>query len=124
MKGGYVIDDCDGEPEIILMASGSEVSLAIEAKKKLENKKIRVVSMPCMDIFKQQDAEYKEKVLPRKVTKRIAIEAGSGLSWGEFVGLDGRYITMDSFGASAPANLLFEKFGFTVDNVIDVINQL
>ena len=124
MKGGYVIDDCDGEPEIILMASGSEVSLAIEAKKKLENKKIRVVSMPCMDIFKQQDAEYKEKVLPRKVTKRIAIEAGSGLSWGEFVGLDGRYITMDSFGASAPANLLFEKFGFTVNNVVDAINQL
>lgn len=124
MKGGYVIDDCDGEPEIILMASGSEVSLAVEAKKKLENKKIRVVSMPCMDIFKNQDAEYKEKVLPRKVTKRIVIEAGSGLCWGEFVGLDGKYITMDSFGASAPANLLFEKFGFTVNNVINVINQL
>ena len=124
MKGGYVIDDSIGEPEIILMASGSEVSLAIEAKKKLGNEKIRVVSMPCMDIFKAQDSEYKEKVLPRKVTKRVAIEAGSGLSWGEFVGFDGKYVTMDTFGASAPAELLFEKFGFSVDNVVNVINEL
>ena len=124
MKGGYIIDDSIGEPEIILMASGSEVSLAIEAKKKLGNEKIRVVSMPCMDIFKEQDSDYKEKVLPRKVTKRVAIEAGSGLSWGEFVGFDGKYITMDTFGASAPAEILFEKFGFSVDNVINVINEL
>lgn len=124
MKGGYIIDDSIGEPEIILMASGSEVSLAIEAKKKLENEKIRVVSMPCMDIFKEQDSDYKERVLPRKVTKRVAIEAGSGLSWGEFVGFDGKYITMDTFGASAPAEILFEKFGFSVDNVINVINEL
>ena len=124
MKGGYIIDDSNGEPEIILMASGSEVSLAIEAKKKLGNDKIRVVSMPCMDIFKQQDSDYKEKVLPRSVTKRVAIEAGSGLSWGEFVGFDGKYVTMDTFGASAPAELLFEKFGFSVDNVIKVINEL
>ena len=124
MKGGYIIDDSIGEPEIILMASGSEVYLAIEAKKKLGNEKIRVVSMPCMDIFNSQDSEYRERVLPRKVTKRVAIEAGSKLSWGEFVGLDGRYITMDTFGASAPANILFEKFGFTVDNVIRVINEL
>ncbi len=124
MKGGYIIDDSNGEPEIILMASGSEVSLAIEAKKKLGNDKIRVVSMPCMDIFKEQDSDYKEKVLPRSVTKRVAIEAGSGLSWGEFVGFDGKYITMDTFGASAPAELLFEKFGFSVENVIKVINQL
>ncbi|MCF0146774.1 MAG: transketolase [Clostridium sp.] len=124
MKGGYIIDDSNGEPEIILMASGSEVSLAIEAKKKLGNDKIRVVSMPCMDIFKAQDSEYKEKVLPRSVTKRVAIEAGSSLSWGEFVGFDGKYITMDTFGASAPAELLFEKFGFSVDNVVNVINKL
>ncbi len=124
MKGGYIIDDSNGEPEIILMASGSEVSLAIEAKKKLGNDKIRVVSMPCMDIFKTQDSDYKEKVLPRKVTKRVAIEAGSSLSWGEFVGFDGKYITMDTFGASAPAELLFEKFGFSVDNVVNTINQL
>lgn len=124
IKGGYIIDDSIGEPEIILMASGSEVSLAIEAKKKIGNEKIRVVSMPCMDIFKEQDKEYKEMVLPRKVTKRIAIEAGAGLSWGEFVGFDGKYITMDTFGASAPADLLFEKFGFTVDNVVDTINKL
>ena len=124
MKGGYIIDDSNGEPEIILMASGSEVSLAIDAKKKLGNDKIRVVSMPCMDIFKQQDSEYKEKILPRSVTKRVAIEAGSGLSWGEFIGFDGKYVTMDTFGASAPAELLFEKFGFSVDNVIKVINEL
>ncbi|MDV4152078.1 transketolase [Clostridium sp. AL.422] len=124
MKGGYIIDDSNGEPEIILMASGSEVALAIEAKKKLGSDKIRVVSMPCMDLFKEQDSEYKEKVLPRSVTKRVAIEAGSGLSWGEFVGFDGKYITMDTFGASAPADLLFEKFGFSVENVIKVINEL
>ena len=79
---------------------------------------IRVVSMPCMEIFKEQDRVYQEQVLPRKVTNRIIIEAGSSVSWGAYAGLDGKYITMDSFGASAPASQVFEKFGFTVENVV------
>lgn len=123
LKGGYIIDDCEGTPDVILMASGSEVSLAIEAKKQVLNKKIRVVSMPCMDIFKQQSSQYIQEVLPFEVENRIAIEAGSRLSWGEFVGLKGQYLTMDCFGASAPANLLFERFGFTVENLVNMINQ-
>lgn len=124
LKGGYVIDDCEGTPDVILMASGSEVSLAVAAKNKLSDINIRVVSMPCIDLFKQQPIEYQRKILPSEVRKRIAVEAGSKISWGEFVGLDGDYVTMDSFGASAPANLLFEKFGFTVDNVTDKIMAL
>ena len=110
LKGGYVIDECEGTPEIIIIASGSEVTLAVEAKKRIRGKAIRVVSMPSMDIFKQQSREYRESILPPGIEKRIAIEAGSRMSWGEFVGLKGKYITMDSFGASAPANELFKYF--------------
>lgn len=124
LKGGYVIDDCDGQPEVILMASGSEVSLAIEAKKKITNKKVRVVSMPCLDLFKEQSEAYKNEVLPKAVSKRVAIEAGSRMSWAEFVGLEGAYVTMDGFGASAPADQLFEKFGFTVENVVNTVSNL
>ena len=124
LKGGYVIDECEGTPEIIIIASGSEVTLAVEAKKRIRGKAIRVVSMPSMDIFKQQSREYRESILPPGIEKRIAIEAGSRMSWGEFVGLKGKYITMDSFGASAPANELFKRYGFTVDNVIKMINKL
>ena len=123
LKGGYVIDECEGTPEIII-ASGSEVTLAVEAKKRIRGKAIRVVSMPSMDIFKQQSREYRESILPPGIEKRIAIEAGSRMSWGEFVGLKGKYITMDSFGASAPANELFKRYGFTVDNVVKMINKL
>ena len=118
LKGGYVIDECEGTPEIIIIASGSEVTLAVEAKKRIRGKAIRVVSMPSMDIFKQQSREYRESILPPGIEKRIAIEAGSRMSWGEFVGLKGKYITMDSFGASAPADELFKRYGFTVDNAV------
>lgn len=124
LKGGYVIDECEGTPEIIIIASGSEVTLAVEAKKRIRGKAIRVVSMPSMDIFKQQSLEYRESILPPGIEKRIAIEAGSRMSWGEFVGLKGKYITMDSFGASAPADELFKRYGFTVDNVVKMINKL
>ena len=124
LKGGYVIDECEGTPEIIIIASGSEVTLAVEAKKRIRGKAIRVVSMPSMDIFKQQSREYRESILPPGIEKRIAIEAGSRMSWGEFVGLKGKYITMDSFGASAPADELFKRYGFTVDNVVKMINKL
>ncbi len=124
LKGGYVIDDCEGVPDVILIASGSEVSLAIEAKRQITDENIRVVSMPCMDIFMGQSRAYQESVIPSGVTKRVVIEAGSRLSWGWIAGLDGKYVTMDSFGASAPANQLFEKFGFTVDNLVSKIKEL
>ena len=126
MKGGYVIDDCEGTPETILIASGSEVDLAVKAKAELakEGMKVRVVSMPSMDVFEEQSAEYKESVLPKAVRKRVAIEALSDFGWGKYVGLDGAYVTMKGFGASAPAGKLFEKFGFTVENVVRTVKEL
>ncbi|MEW4414865.1 transketolase [Clostridium sp. AN503] len=127
LKGGYILEDSAKEtPDAILMASGSEVSLAVEAKKLLaeEGIDVRVVSMPSMDVFAKQDAEYREKVLPKAVRKRVAVEALSGFGWGEYVGLDGAYVTMQGFGASAPAESLFEKFGFTAEHVAEVVKQL
>ena len=126
MKGGYVIDDCEGTPETILIASGSEVDLAVKAKAELakEGMQVRVVSMPSMDVFEEQSAEYKESVLPKAVRRRVAIEALSDFGWGKYVGLDGAYVTMKGFGASAPAGKLFEKFGFTVENVVRTVKEL
>ena len=126
LKGGYVIDDCEGTPEVILIASGSEVELAVKAKAELEAEgtKVRVVSMPCMELFEEQSAEYREAGLPRAVRKRVAIEALSDFGWGKYVGLDGAYVCMKSFGASAPAAKLFEKFGFTVENVVNTVKAL
>ena len=126
LRGGYVIDDCEGTPEVILIASGSEVELAVKAKAELEAEgtKVRVVSMPCMEIFEEQSAEYREAVLPKAVRKRVAIEALSDFGWGKYVGLDGAYVCMKSFGASAPAAKLFEKFGFTVENVVNTVKAL
>ena len=126
LKGGYVVDDCEGTPEVILMATGSEVQLAVKAKAELaaEGMKVRVVSMPCMELFEQQTAEYKESVLPKAVRKRVAIEALSDFGWGRYVGLDGAYVTMKGFGASAPGELLFDHFGFTVENVVNTVKSL
>ena len=126
LKGGYVIDDCEGTPEVILIASGSEVELAVKAKAELEAEgtKVRVVSMPCMELFEEQSAEYREVVLPKAVRKRVAIEALSDFGWGKYVGLGGAYVCMKSFGASAPAAKLFEKFGFTVENVVNTVKAL
>ena len=126
LKGGYVIDDCEGTPEVILIASGSEVELAVKAKAELEAEgtKVRVVSMPCMELFEEQSAEYREAVLPKAVRKRVAIEALSDFGWGKYVGLDGAYVCLKSFGASAPAAKLFEKFGFTVENVVNTVKAL
>lgn len=127
LKGGYVIaDSTKTAPDAIIMASGSEVSLAIDAKEALmkDGIDVRVVSMPCMDIFEKQSDEYKESVLPKSVRKRVAVEALSDFGWGKYVGLDGAYVTMHSFGASAPAGKLFEKFGFTVDNVVKAVKSL
>ena len=122
LKGAYVLKDYGKKktPDVILMASGSEVGLCVSAAEELakQNVAARVVSVPCMDLFAEQSAEYKESVLPKKVRARVAVEAASRISWGEYVGLDGAYICMDTFGESAPAGLLFEKFGFTVKNVV------
>ena len=124
LKGGYVIDDCEGTPDLIFIASGSEVELAVNAKKLLADRKVRVVSMPCMDLFEEQSAEYKESVLPKSVRKRVAVEALSDFGWGRYVGLDGACVTMTGFGASGPANQLFEHFGFTADHVAEVARTL
>jgi len=119
-KGGYVLSDSDGEPELILIATGSEVELAMSAANRLreQSQRVRVVSMPCAEIFCQQDAAYREAVLPLGVSARIAIEAGHEDYWHKFVGLDGRIIGMNTFGESAPIAQLMEHFGFTVDNVV------
>ncbi len=119
-RGGYVLKDSDGAPEAILIATGSEVDLAMQAAKELEGKgrKVRVVSMPCAEIFDAQDEAYRESVLPSACRARVAIEAGVTDYWRKYVGLDGKVIGMQSFGESAPAGALFEYFGFTVDNVV------
>ena len=130
LKGAYIIKEASkSTPDMILIASGSEVSLAIEAATELEKDNIstRVVSMPCMDVFEAQSREYKEEVLPKNVRNRVAIEALSSFGWDRYTGLDGRVISMNSFGASAPQDLLFKKFGFTKENVVttakEVFNQ-
>ena len=127
LKGGYVVADSSKEtPDAILIASGSEVSLSIEAKEVLakEGIDVRVVSMPCMDIFEKQPNEYKEKVLPKAVRARVAVEALSEFGWGKYVGLDGKTICLDRFGASAPADVLFKEFGFTVENVVKAVKEV
>ena len=126
LKGGYIIDDCEGTPEVILIASGSEVELAVKSKEALaaEGMKVRVVSMPCMDLFEEQSEEYKESVLPKAVRKRVAVEALSDFGWGRYVGLDGACVTMKGFGASGPYAKLFEHFGFTVEHVVEVVKGL
>ncbi|ERS91605.1 transketolase [Halomonas sp. PBN3] len=125
-RGGYVLKDCEGTPELILIATGSEVSLAMDAAAELtqQGRAVRVVSMPSTYRFNGQEAEYRESVLPRAVTKRIAIEASHADYWHKFVGLDGRIIGMKSYGESAPAGDLFKHFGFTVENVVKQAREL
>ena len=127
LKGGYIIADSQKEvPDAIIIASGSEVSLAVNAKEELKKDGIdvRVVSMPSMELFDKQSAEYKESVLPNAVRKRVAVEALSDFGWYKYVGLDGRVIAMEGFGASGPAATLFEHFGFTVDNVVKTVKEV
>lgn len=125
-RGGYILKDCAGEPELILIATGSEVGLAVNAYNALteQGRKVRVVSMPCTSVFDAQDAEYKQQVLPIEVGARIAIEAAHADFWYKYVGLDGRVIGMTTYGESAPANQLFEMFGFTVNDVLNVAAEL
>ena len=125
-RGGYVLKDCAGEPELILIATGSEIGLAVQAFEALtaQGRQVRVVSMPSTSVFDQQDAAYKQAVLPVQVGARIAIEAAHADFWYKYVGLEGRIIGMTSFGESAPAAQLFEEFGFTLDNVLTTAEEL
>ena len=121
LKGGYVLEDAEGTPDVLLIGTGSEVELCVKAKALLaeKNVKARVVSLPCIEEFEKQTAEYKESVLPSAVKARVCVEAGSPYSWYKYAGDDGEIVGMTTFGASAPANLLFEKFGFTAENVAE-----
>ncbi|WP_433737567.1 transketolase [Pseudomonas putida] len=125
-RGGYVLKDCAGEPELILVATGSEVGLAVQAFDKLseQGRKVRVVSMPCTSVFDAQDAGYKQSVLPLQVSARIAIEASHADYWYKYVGLEGRVIGMTTYGESAPASALFEEFGFTLENILGQAEEL
>jgi len=127
LKGAYILEDSTkATPDAIIIATGSEVQLAVEAKAELakEGVDVRVVSMPCMDIFEEQSAEYKEAVLPKNVRARVAVEALIDYGWGKYVGLDGAIVSMTGFGASAPAATLFEKFGFTTENVVKAVKSV
>ncbi|MBO0413756.1 transketolase [Enterococcus hulanensis] len=126
-KGGYVISKSESDtPDGILIATGSEVNLAVQAQKdlKAQGKDVSVVSLPSFDLFEAQDAAYKESVLPKAVTKRVAIEAASPFGWERYIGLEGKMIGIDHFGASAPGDFVLEQFGFTVENVVNTFNEL
>ena len=127
LKGAYVLaDSTKAVPDAIIIASGSEVELGVNAKEALakEGIDVRVVSMPCMDLFDKQSDAYKESVLPKAVRARVAVEAGADFGWGKYVGLDGQTIAMTGFGASAPAGVLFKKFGFTTEHVAEVVKDV
>lgn len=118
--GGYILEDCEGTPELILIGTGTELDLCVQAAKQLsaEGKKVRVVSMPCVELFDEQSDAYKEEVLPSAVRKRIVVEAAEAFGWHRFIGLDGDSVTMNRFGASAPGGTCLKEFGFTVENVV------
>ena len=122
-RGGYVLRDCDGTPDVIVIATGSEVGIAVEAAE-ASSKKVRVVSMPCTSVFDAQDADYKESVLPAAVTARVAVEAATTDGWWKYVGTNGKVVGIDTFGESAPAGELFKMFGFTAENVGKAIDEV
>ena len=126
VRGGYVLRDAEGTPQIILIATGSEVALAMSAAEILasEGVAVRVVSMPCVELFDAQEESYREQVLPSSVSARVVIEAGVTETWWRFAGQAGRVIGLDRFGESAPAGELFEHFGFSTDNVVAVAREL
>jgi transketolase len=118
--GGYILEDCDGTPDLILIGTGTELDLCVQAAKQLseEGKKVRVVSMPCVELFDEQSNAYKEEVLPIAVRKRMVVEAAESFGWHRFIGLDGDSVTMNRFGASAPGGTCLKEFGFTLENVV------
>jgi len=126
VRGGYILQDCDGTPEAIIIATGSEVGIAQQATDALnaQGRKVRLVSIPCTELFERQDASYQAQVLPASVTARVAVEAAHADYWYKYVGLTGKVIGMTDFGASAPANELFEMYGFTVDKITATVTEL
>ena len=123
-RGGYVLSDCDGEPELILIATGSEVGIAMEAAAALAGHRVRVVSMPSSEVFDAQPADYRESVLPGSVRARVAVEAAIVDFWFKYVGIDGAVVGMESFGESAPAGDLYKHFNITTERVVEVANSL
>ena len=123
-RGGYILKDCAGTPDAIIIATGSEVALAMGAAEQLSDRKIRVVSMPSTTTFDQQDDAYRESVLPAAVSARVAVEAAVTEGWYKYVGLNGKVVGIDRFGESAPAGELFKEFGFTVENVVSAVNSV
>jgi transketolase len=123
-RGGYVLKDCTGTPEAIIIATGSELGLAMGAAEQLADRKIRVVSMPSTTEFDKQDADYRESVLPAAVTARVAVEAAVTDGWYKYVGMHGKVVGIDRFGESAPAEVLFKEFGFTVENVVKAVESV
>ena len=123
LKGGYIVKDCDNTPDAIIIATGSEVGISVQASEMLakEGINVRVVSMPSFEIFEEQDKEYKESVLPKNITKRVGVEAGCSFGWHKYIGLDGEMLCIDNFGASAPFAKLFDKYGFTAENVCNKV---
>ena len=119
-KGGYILKDCDGTPDVILMGSGSELNFAVSAGETLEadGKKVRVVSMPCLDLFMDQDQAYIDEVLPPEVTNRVAIEAGLRMSWDRWIGSQGKFVGMSGYGASGPYDKVYEHFGINAAAVV------
>jgi transketolase len=123
-RGGYILKDCAGTPDVIIIATGSEVQLAMGAAEKLAGKKIRVVSMPSTNVFDAQDAAWRESVLPKAVTRRVTVEAAVTDGWWKYVGMNGRVVGVNRFGESAPDKVLFKEFGFTVDNVVKAVEEI
>jgi transketolase len=123
-RGGYVLRDCAGTPDAILIATGSEVELAVKAAEAMTDKAVRVVSMPSTDVFDAQDAAYKESVLPHAVTARVAVEAAVTDGWWKYVGTQGAVLGINRFGESAPAGPLFKEFGFTVENLVETVRRV
>jgi transketolase len=123
-KGGYILRDCQGDPEAIIIATGSEVSLAVAAAETLQDRQIRVVSMPSTDRFAAQDKDYQDSVLPPAVTRRIAVEAGVGDGWYKYTGFDGAVVSIDTFGESAPADDVFKFLGMTTERVVEAVEKV
>ena len=122
-KGGYIVENCEGSPEIIFIATGSEVSLAIESAKLFFDRKTRVISMPCLELFEEQTKQYKEELLPERGCLKVSLEAGITQGWHKYTGPTGLNIGLDHYGSSAPGGVLAEEFGFTPSNVYDKINE-
>ena len=120
-RGGYVLSDCDGDPDVILMGSGSELGLCTQAAKTLtdQGKKVRVVSMPCMELFADQGEAYQNEVLPPAITNRVAVEAGIRMSWDRWIGSRGKFVGMDGYGASGPYSEVYQHFGITAEAVVE-----